>query len=96
VDWRRAIHRVPSPRHNYQDQISGLADIYLRVEMPLRMLVTHTFGLAEIYLRVEIPIVMLMTRHRYVWRQLMRLSRMDKVCPDVQHGAVQPARGEGR
>eukprot|EP01047_Picozoa_sp_COSAG01_P020750 COSAG01_NODE_1186_length_11341_cov_3.330635_8_plen_60_part_00 len=57
----------------------------------------HNSGLAEIYLRVEIPIRMMpLPWSRYVWRQLMRLSRMDKMCPDMQHGAAQPARGEGR
>ena len=35
-------HLVPSPRHNYHDQKSGLAEIHLRFEIPIRILMTRS------------------------------------------------------
>jgi hypothetical protein len=36
------LQDVPSPRHNYHDQRSGLAEIYLRFAMPILILRTRS------------------------------------------------------
>ena len=42
------------------DRHSGLTEIYLRVEIPLRILMAHNSRLADIYLHFEIPIRILL------------------------------------